>query len=445
MRLRPPRSLIGQFALLHIATALLAVAALPVGVSVLLHRVAGHYQREVLRQQAGQIEALLKDRDPGIAIDTADMLAGGLTLTIVDAARHVVAERGPPRPALIARVPLDTRPRAARWHRFAAISRPVGAQWIVVSQDDAAPEVVTDDIVRTFLRRFLLLVLPLMLVVPLVGIWLSRRLTLRMRAVSTIAAAIGPRTLDRRLPHRSLPLEIEPLASATNAALDRLEQAFTAQAAFAADIAHELRTPLAVIRLRADGIAEPVLRDTMLAAVDRAARVIEQLMGLADLERPMEESCALVDLSALAEQVVADRAPMMLRGGHDIALLDQRPAPLHGYAGAIALALENLIDNAARHTPAGTAITVVAGPGPRLTVCDDGPPLDPAQIARMTQRFWRAGTGGDGSGLGLSIVARVAAAHGGTLRLAAGEGGRGLAATLMLAPPGPDQNSSVVE
>jgi len=433
MRIGGPRSLIGQFALLHGLVALVAAATLPFGVAVLLHRVAHQYQREVLKRQAQAVAIALPAAEPARAVASVDVIAGGLTLDVVDDRRTVLAERGPPRPTMIAAVPLAAQPRIVRKGPLAAVSWPAsGGRWVIVSQDDAAPEVVADDIVRTFLKRFALLVLPLTLLIPLAGFWLTRRLTRRMAAAAGIAAAIGPRTLDRRLPKGTLPAEVEPLAAATNAALDRLEQSFAAQAAFAADVAHELRTPLAVIRLRLDAVGDADSRRALLAEVDRAARVIEQLLGLADLERPMEEARAPVDLRTLAEAVVADRAPVVLAHGHRIALDDAGPTPFPGYAGAIALALQNLIDNALRHTPPGTRIVVTVGPGADASVVDDGPPIAPDQLARMADRFWRGGTPAEGSGLGLSIVARVAAAHGGALRLDAGPGGRGLRARLTL-------------
>lgn len=438
-----PRSLSGQFALLYGGIALIAAATLPVGVAILLHRVAHHYQREVLAQQVSEVAGLLATHDPVRAVAMADIRAGGLTLSVIDRSRHVLAERGAPRPAMIAAVPTGRAMRLARRGPLVAVSLPVGTRWVIVTQDETAPEVVTDNIIRTFLWRFAILLVPLTLMIPLVGIWLTRRLTRRMTATAAIAAAIGPRTLDRRLPAAMLPTEVRPLAVATNAALDRLEQGFVAQAAFAADVAHELRTPLAVMRLRADAVDDAGTRQALLREVDRAARVVAQLLDLADLERPSEAACAPVDLTALAEAVVADRAPAILASGRHIAFADRGGATVSGRAGALILALENLIDNAMRHTPTGTLVTVEAGPGARLRVTDDGPPIDASHLSAMATRFWRAGNAkGEGSGLGLSIVARVAGAHDGRLLLNTGADGRGLDVVLMIGRDDPSEGSS---
>lgn len=429
-----PRSLFGQLALLHVAIALAAAVTLPVAVGALLHRVARHYQHEVLHQQAQRVADRLRadHGDARRAMASVDLLAGGLALAIVDGERRVVGARGPGRAEVLAAVPLARQPALVRRGRVAALSRPAGARWIVVSQDSTAPEVVTDDIVTTFLKRFVLLLLPFVMLGPLAAAWLTRGIRARMRRAAQTAAAIGPRALDRRLPLGTLPAEIEPLAAATNAALDRLEEAFAAQAAFAADVAHELRTPLATIRLRADAIPEAAARAALLQQVDRAARVIAQLLSLADLERPVQDDAATVDLAALAEEVVAERAPAVLASGRTIALQVDGAAMIAGRPAAITLALENLIDNAVRHTPARARITVSAGPGARLCVGDDGAAIPPERLVKMRERFWKGEARSGGSGLGLSIVARIAAAHGGTLTLSPGEDGRGLRACLAL-------------
>ena len=432
MRLRLPRSLLGQFVAVHAVTALVATIALSLGVAMLLHSTTDHYQRRLLRQQAAIVASAL----PLVALP-GDVLTDGMAIAVIDRRRTVLLAKGPARPRIIAAVPMDHGAHFFRRGVIEAYSVPIaGNRWIVASQDSAAPEVITDDIVSAFLKRFALLVLPIAALVPLIGALLTRRLTRRMQAVSATAAAIGPRTLDTRLPRGTLPSEVEPLAVATNEALDRLENGFRTQAAFAADIAHELRTPLAVIRLRADAVADAALKGALLGSVDRAARVVAQLLALADLERPVEESGETLDLATLAETVVASRAPGILAGDRTIALEDLSSyTDSVGYPGAILLALENLVDNAVRHTPPGTAIVVRVGPGARLAVIDDGDGVAPGDLARLKHRFWRGdGSRSEGSGIGLSIVDRVARAHHGILDITPGPGGKGLCFEMTIGP-----------
>jgi two-component system OmpR family sensor kinase len=429
-----PRSLLAQFVVLHVAVALVAAAVLLWSATALLHQTADHFQQNLLQHQA-RIAAAARAR--GERVISPVLLSDGMAVATITLDRRIDSASGPARPDILAAAPLD---RAAHFFRHGAVegfSLPAGAGWIVTSQDDTDPKVVTDDIVRAFLTRFALICLPIAALVPLIGVLLARRLTLRMRRVSGIAAMIGPRSSATRLPIGLLPLEVEPLARATNAALDRLADALHVQAAFAADVAHELRTPLAVIQLRADAIGDAAVRLEMMTAVDRAARVIAQLLALAELERPLAVDALPIDLVALGADVVAERAPMVFAGGRSIALeVEPGARPVLGYRDAIVLALENLIDNAAKYTPPGTAIVVQIGPGASFGVCDDGPGVPEAQLGRLKDRLWRGNaTGVEGSGIGLSIVDRIARAHGGALAIDRGPDGRGLAFRVSLSDP----------
>ena len=425
MKLAVPRSLLGQFVLLHIVVALAAAVTLLWSASTLLHQTADHFQRNLLRRQATLLTATT-----GSSARTASpvVLSNGMAVSVIGPDHHVRRSYGPARPEILAAAPLDRTSHFFRRGAVEGYSVPAQGGWLIVSQNDADPEVITDDIVRSFLPRFALIGLPIAALVPLIGAILARRLTLRMRAVSAIAATIGPRTLATRLPRGWLPLEAEPLAEATNAALDRLADAIYVQAAFAADVAHELRTPLAIVRLRADAVAEPAIREAMMSAVDRAARVISQLLALAELERPIDDSAISVNIGDLAERVVADRALSVLASGRTISFeRDFGAAPMNGYPEALTLALENLIDNATRHTPLGTSIVVKSGPGTQVSVSDNGASFPEAYFSRLKDRLWR-GVGRDveGSGIGLSIVERVARAHDGRLVVQRGPGGLGL-------------------
>jgi signal transduction histidine kinase len=289
--------------------------------------------------------------------------------------------------------------------------------WLIVSQDINDPEVVTDDVVREFLSRFLWLVLPVLALLPMANLALVRRSTQLVRRVSRQAVEIGPANLGVRLPTGALPSEVAPLAIATNNALDRLEEGFRTQSEFVANVAHELRTPLASLRLRLDAIADAGVARGMNATLDRAAHVISQLLDLASLERLSVDPAEQFELVAVASAAVEEAAPGIYAGGRTIALGGNAThVSVRGRAQLIILALANLIDNAARHTPPGTRIEVSVDADGSVRVEDDGPGIAPASLAAVTQRFWRSDQSRtDSAGIGLSIVERILTAHHGTL------------------------------
>lgn len=218
--------------------------------------------------------------------------------------------------------------------------------------------------------------------------------------------------------HAAFPAEAVPFAEAVNTLLSQLDQAARDHEAFAADVAHELRTPLAVLSLELDGLDHPDA-PRLKADVLAMRRLTDQLMLLARVEahkvaQPMPEEVDLVEtgadvVSLLAPAAIAEgkNLSLVLRGGRNL---------VTGQRETIAAALRNLVENALRVTPAMGSVTVFAGPGPRLSVRDGGAGLPPERLARLAQRHSRADHASEGgAGLGLAIVARIMEAHGGML------------------------------
>lgn len=265
----------------------------------------------------------------------------------------------------------------------------------------------------------------LLLMLALAGAVLRWGLAPLHRLRDTLAARaaghLGP------LPVGDLPAELAPLVDTLNALFQRIDALLQGERRLTADAAHELRTPIAAIRAQAqvalgaqaDDERRRALQAT-LAGCDRAARVVEQLLMLARLEAgeaPPRRPLALADL---ARQAVAEAAEQPLADGHPLALDVTVPATAEGDALLTLLLLRNLLDNAVRYSPAGSPVTVTvdgAAPGGwTLTVEDGGPGLDAAGLARLGQRFQRGdGTTASGSGLGWSIVQRIAALQGWTV------------------------------
>jgi signal transduction histidine kinase len=242
------------------------------------------------------------------------------------------------------------------------------------------------------------------------------RHTLRPVArLSKQAGAITPRTTGLRLDTRKVPQELLPLVRAFNAALARLDEGFALQRRFTASAAHQLRTSLAILRARLDGLAQRPEIETLKQDCDRIARVVSQLLAISRLEARQIELTETVDLAGLAAAVVADMAPLAIASGRSLALdAPSMPVPVRGNSAALRDALMNLIDNALRFGPEGMPVVVVVRPEASVSVADRGPGVAPADRTRVFEPFWR-GPDPDrlGSGLGLAIVAEIAAAHGG--------------------------------
>jgi two-component system OmpR family sensor kinase/two-component system sensor histidine kinase QseC len=239
------------------------------------------------------------------------------------------------------------------------------------------------------------------------------------------AHALGP------LPDDGAPAEIAPLMQAINALLARLRESFSAQRAFVADAAHELRSPLTALKLQLGLLArapsEAARAEALQAlaeGIERATRLVEQLLTLARSEPgAVEAARERVDLAETARLSIADVVALAAARGVEIALEAPVPVPVWGHAPGLRILVRNLADNAVRYTPGGgqVEIAVTAAPdGAVLLVDDSGPGIPPAERERVFDRFYRRNLGDDaasGSGLGLAIVRAIADQHGARIAL----------------------------
>lgn len=237
-----------------------------------------------------------------------------------------------------------------------------------------------------------------------------------------------------------IPAEAGPLVAALNSLFRRVAASVESERRFTADAAHELRTPLAAIRTHAEvalASSNEAERKQALAHVtegtERASRLIAQLLMLARLDaRAAPPALAPLDLPALVAAQIAESAPLAARKRVNLGLTeDSEPAATaSGDAELLDVLARNLMDNAIRYTPEGGRVDVsVRTEAERviLGVTDSGPGIPPEERARVLERFYRGRQGtGEGSGLGLSIVARIAELHAAELVLDAGPGGVGL-------------------
>ena len=276
-------------------------------------------------------------------------------------------------------------------------------------------------------------VLPVALLAPVLMLivwWVVGRAIGPIERVRRQVAARRPDDLAP-LPTAGLPAEVRPLVGEMNGLLTRLSAAWDALTHFTADAAHELRSPLAALRLQAqslqrapDDATRAIATERLLAGIDRATRLVEQLLALARQEGAARDAPRTpVDLVALAHAAADDARPEALRRAVALALDAPAPAMVQGQPEALAVLLRNLLDNALRHTPEGGQVRVqvvpaAQGAGPVLAVDDSGPGIAPEDRDRVLARFYRVpGTPGHGSGLGLAIVAAVAERHGARLHI----------------------------
>lgn len=229
-----------------------------------------------------------------------------------------------------------------------------------------------------------------------------------------------------------LPDEVQPLVHELNLLLGRVKTAFEAQQHFVADAAHELRTPLAALKLqvlsleRADGAATRAVAIARLGAgIERATRLVAQLLVLARQEASATAGNAFgpVDLGELAKRTLGDMAGAAQARGIDLGLhhLDPAPVQVMGQQDALLILLRNLLDNAIKYTPEGGTVDLdlrSSATGTTLSVEDSGPGIPALERERVFSRFYRVpGSAVGGSGLGLAIIKAIAQRHGATLAL----------------------------
>jgi signal transduction histidine kinase len=243
-------------------------------------------------------------------------------------------------------------------------------------------------------------------------------------------------TLDRRLPEDGAPSELAPFIAAINRLLARLQDGVARQRVFVANAAHELRTPVAVIQARLDGLAEgSPARDELLRDLRRITVLLDQLLSVARLGQRNGTGATPLDLVACTRRLVSDCAPLAIRSGRALAFeADEASMPAHGDEGALEGAIAALIENALEAEPPGGTVLVRVGPGPMVIVRDHGRGIPPADREAVFEPFWRGREGGRGTGLGLAIVREVARLHRGEVDVSETPGG-GATFALRLPPP----------
>jgi signal transduction histidine kinase len=237
------------------------------------------------------------------------------------------------------------------------------------------------------------------------------------------------------LPIDDIPQEIRPLVIAINRALDRLEQGYLRQREFTADVAHELRTPLSILRMRVETMPDCDATSNLLRTIEGMSRVVSQLLDAAELETLVIDPGEMVDLRHVCAEVAELMAPLAVAQGRTLALTGaEGPIMINGNGGMLSRAIRNLVENALNHTPLGTDVEIIVGESGSVRVLDRGKGVPPKRRGKIFERFWhRDQLCSGGAGLGLSIVKRIVDAHGGTVTVDDRPGG-GADFSILFAP-----------
>ncbi|WP_162131131.1 ATP-binding protein [Herbaspirillum sp. CF444] len=253
-----------------------------------------------------------------------------------------------------------------------------------------------------------------------------------LRRLAYALYARGPDSLQA-FPVDRVPAEVQPLVAAMNVLMLRLQEALSFQRQLTANAAHELRTPLAALRLQLDVVeltADAADRHAAIAelrqGVARATRLVQQLLDMARSDAGMASSFGRLGLADVIRDVVQQLQPQAQARGI-VLQSDLESVQVSGDADSLSMLLSNLIDNALRYAPAASTVQIVLkteNDRPVLRVIDEGPGIHPQERERVFERFYRTpGTPGLGSGIGLSIVRDIAVRHRADITIGAGPTG----------------------
>lgn len=310
---------------------------------------------------------------------------------------------------------------------------PDGARVAIAQQTEVRDEIARHSALRTLL--------PLLGLLPLILLLVREVVRRTLAPVSRLARHIDdhPTGPAARLPDVEVPTEVQPFVQSIRRLLGELTRALAQQQRFVANAAHELRSPIAALRLQAANV-ESVLREDGPArqrlgdlnqGIERIQHLLEQLLSMARVQGSIDAGPQALVLATVAKDVLAEMMVPATAKSIDLGVetCDDQ-ACIAANEIDIATMLRNVIGNAIKHSPEGSVVSVSVlreGTHAVVVVEDDGPGIEPGQVDRVFEPFYRgAGSPSPGSGLGLSIVAAVSQRLGGQIHLGAGAQGRGL-------------------
>ena len=427
------KSIFSRIIFLHVIALVITAIVMPVVLYWFFKWAANDLHDQAMRDQAQLVaHYLVLQADGTWTLDLPPALddiyseaVGRYAYAVVDDAGRVLFSSSEDRSPIFAADPrssdiayLETRRGKAAISGVSLLKEVDGRKvWVQVGEDLAHRDVIVDDIVADFFKRVGWITLPVLLSLLAIDIVIFRRALRPLLNASELAKKINPRRTDIRLPIEQMPKEILPLVQAVNQALDRLEAGFRVQREFTADAAHELRTPLTILRSRVDTVADRGTSKALHKDIEGMARIVNQLLDIAELETLSIDPLEKADLHAICAEVAEFAAPLALAQGKNIALSDSDAAVwVNGNPEMLSRAIRNLVENAINYSPPGTTVEIVVENSGMVRVLDEGPGIKEGERELIFQRFWRRDRRRtEGAGLGLSIVQRIADTHAATI------------------------------
>ena len=434
------KSILSRIIWLHILALAVVFLAVSYAAYYLLGASATDFEDRVLRDHASVVSEYLGVADGKWSLmlppDLETLYShgyGGYALAVIDDDNQVIFSSAADKRPLLATDEFPEEPSFFRGEHdksaYYGVNFPVQdggrTALIQVAQDLESADVILDDVVANFIQRIAYVALPIFALLLAIDVLIVRRALMPITGASQMAQSIRPNNIALRLPTAGLPQEVLPLVEAINQALDRLEQGFRTQREFNADAAHELRTPLSVLRTQVDMLNEPAVARALRPSIDAMGRIVSQLLELAELEGFTVGMDEKADLASVCSEAVSVMAPIALANKKTIELTGaQEPVWIQGNSEMLFRAILNLVENAVRHTAPGTSVEVEVGTNGVVAVKDRGPGIPVAERKLIFARFWRRERRHeDHAGLGLSIVERAIQIHGGSVSVDERPGG----------------------
>lgn len=423
------RSVVSRIVALHLLAIAAASICMPVALFMMLNSAAQGLHQRALRDQAGEIlRYLAKAPDGSPRLSLPPGLAafysqgyGRAAFAVLDGNGRVLFSSLPENRPIASEPPKDrpfqffSQQRDGDPYYGVSVTTDFGGRRLLVqvAEDLAHRDVLIDDIVAEFFTQVGWITVPLLLLLLLIDVLIFRRAVRPIIAASALAEEIGPDRTELRLPETGMPREVLPLVGAVNRALDRLDAGFRAQREFTADAAHELRTPLAILRTQIDMIEDREMAGPLRHDVESMSRLVNQLLEMSELETFVVAEDEVADLVAIATDTAAFLAPLALSQRKSVAVTGASlPVRVRGNGDALERAVRNLVENALAHTPLRTTVEIAVARDGVIRVMDRGPGVPRDERGLIFDRFWRRDRRhGGNAGLGLAIVARIAEMH----------------------------------